>query len=170
VERAAPSAAWDNVFSPSAHSWAAEHENLYLHFLQNCIYSDLPSSVSLSLPTATALSALRDGLRLYRRPSADGLEGLTKPGRLKQNHPELAEVAPAQCGVNRPSFPFVLSYIRVGLVVFYYPHLSHFTIVYIYRANFTQSCCSTSTLYIMYFRVNTYQYIRAVLCQELRPV
>jgi hypothetical protein len=66
------------------------------------------------------------GLRLYRRPSADGLEGLTKPGRLNQNHLELAEVPPAQCGVNRHSFPIVLSYIRVGLFVFYYPHLFAF--------------------------------------------
>jgi hypothetical protein len=142
------------------------------------------------------------GLRLYRRPSADGLEGLTKPGRLNQNHPELAEVAPAQCGVNRPSFPFrvVLFVLFYSCIIFakhnvprYLPlslplippiylwfqqhprvapreRRNIFTIVYIYRVNFTRSCCSTSTLYIMYFPVNTYQYIRAILCQELRPV
>ena len=56
-------------------------------------------------PTATALSALRNIWWLYQRPSAGGLEGLTKPGRLFKKFPGARGRVPAQCGVNRSSFP-----------------------------------------------------------------
>jgi hypothetical protein len=39
-------------------------------------------------------------------PAVVGLEGSTKPGRLKNQSHQLAEVPPAQCGVNWPSFLF----------------------------------------------------------------